>query len=104
MCLGGLANVGYHGYQKNIFEFDYETESWTKIGVMKEKLSNHALSVLSYDEYANEYAKWCNWINKVLDDLDEHELIVYENIITTPLMRGLVFLVLTLGIEWHLNV
>lgn len=60
VCLGGLANVGYHGYQKNIFEFDYETESWTKIGVMKEKLSNHALSVLSYDEYANEYAKWCN--------------------------------------------
>ena len=39
-----------------ILEFNYETESWTEIGTMKEKRINHAVSVVSYDDYA----KWCN--------------------------------------------
>ena len=37
-------------------EFNSETESWTEIGTMKEKRYQHAVSVVSY----TDYAKWCN--------------------------------------------
>ena len=39
-----------------ILEFNYETETWKVIGVMKKKLRSLAVSVVPYDEYA----KWCN--------------------------------------------
>ena len=38
-----------------IFEFNYETESWTEIGTMNENRGNPGVSVVSYDDYA----KWC---------------------------------------------
>ena len=41
---------------KMIQEFNYETESWTEIGTMKEARYSYAVSVVSYDDYG----KWCN--------------------------------------------
>ena len=39
-----------------ILEFNYEIETWTEIGTIKEAREAHAVSVVSYDDYA----KWCN--------------------------------------------
>jgi len=43
-------------YSKEILEFNYETESWRRIGTMKERRSSHDMSVVSLDDYE----KWCN--------------------------------------------
>ena len=44
------------GSLTQILEFNFETESWTEIGTMKEARYHHAVSIVSYDDYA----KWCN--------------------------------------------
>ena len=41
---------------KNILEFNQETESWTVIGAMKEQKKSYAVSIVSFDDYK----KWCN--------------------------------------------
>ena len=41
---------------KNILEFNQETESWTVIGTMREPRRIHAVSVVSFDDFK----KWCN--------------------------------------------
>ena len=43
-------------YVNTIFEFNYETETWSQIGTMKGTRFNHAVSLVSYDDYSN----WCN--------------------------------------------
>jgi len=43
-------------YSKQILEFNFEKESWTEIGTMKEKRGYHSVSAVSY----NDYSKWCN--------------------------------------------
>ena len=52
--LGG--NVASSSSLDWILEFNPETESWTKIGTMKESRYNHAVSVVPFDDFAN----WCN--------------------------------------------
>ena len=44
------------GYKKDVLEFIHETESWTVIGEMKEPKSDHAVSVVSFQDYKN-------WVN-----------------------------------------
>ena len=44
------------GSLTQILEFNFETESWTEIGTMKEGRDGHAVSVVSNDDYEN----WCN--------------------------------------------
>ena len=54
---GGYNGSGYNGgNRKEILEFNYETESWTVIGAMKEPKSAAEVSVVSFDDYK----KWCN--------------------------------------------
>ena len=53
----GYDRIGYHGeHRKEIVEFNYETESWTVIGAMKEGKQSYGVSVVSFDDYK----KWCN--------------------------------------------
>ena len=40
---------------KKILEFNFETESWTEIGSMKEERFAHAVSAVVYEDYV----KWC---------------------------------------------
>ena len=47
-------------FRKEVLEFNYESESWTVIGAMKEARYHHAVSVISFDDYGNDYKKWCN--------------------------------------------
>ena len=47
--------VGPVGSRKEILEFEHETESWTVFGAMKEAVSNHGVSVVSFEDYE----KWC---------------------------------------------
>ena len=54
--LGGTKVGDLHTGLNNILEFNIETETWTEIGAMKEGRHAHAVSVVSYDDYA----KWCN--------------------------------------------
>ena len=42
--------------RKEILEFNYETETWTVIGAMKETRREHAVSAVSF----KDYEKWCN--------------------------------------------
>ena len=42
--------------RKEIFEFNYDTETWTVIGAMKETRRGHAVSVVPF----KDYEKWCN--------------------------------------------
>ena len=42
--------------RKEILEFNYETESWTVIGAMKEQKRGVGVSVVSLDDFK----KWCN--------------------------------------------
>ena len=53
-----ISSGGYDGskYLNKILEFNYETETWTEIGTIEEARGQHAVSVVSYDDYAN----WCN--------------------------------------------
>ena len=44
------------GSQDTILELSFETETWNEIGAMKEKRRDHAVSAVSYDDFA----KWCN--------------------------------------------
>ena len=41
---------------KKILEFNFDTESWTEVGTTKWTRTNHAVSVVSFDDYE----KWCN--------------------------------------------
>ena len=54
--LGGKGPRGRADDLDEILEFNYETETWNVIGVMKKNLRSLAVSVVPYDEYA----KWCN--------------------------------------------
>ena len=51
---------GYRGQDfvtlEQILEFHYETETWTEIGTMMEARWLHAVSAVTFDDYA----KWCN--------------------------------------------
>ena len=49
----GRGNIGI---RKDILEFNHETDLWTVIGAMKEEKFEHAVSVVSFDDYE----KWCN--------------------------------------------
>ena len=42
--------------RKEILEFNYDTDSWTVIGAMKEPRKNQGVSVVSFEDYK----KWCN--------------------------------------------
>ena len=42
------------GYKKDVLEFIHETESWTVIGEMKEPKVDHAVSVVSFQDYEND--------------------------------------------------
>ena len=54
---GGYSAEGYvRVQQKDILEFNLQTESWTVIGAMKEPRIFHSVSVVSLDDYK----KWCN--------------------------------------------
>ena len=53
---GGYGHAaGTVGLRQEILEFNYETESWTMFGKMKEAVSNHGVSVVSFEDYE----KWC---------------------------------------------
>ena len=41
--------------REEILEFNYGTESWTKIGEMTEPRIIHAVSVVSFEDYE----RWC---------------------------------------------
>ena len=48
---------GDDGSSRNdILEYSHETEEWQEIGTMKEPRRWHAVTVVSYEEYA----EWCN--------------------------------------------
>ena len=52
-----ISSGGYNGgNKKEILEFNYETESWTVIGAMKEQKRGVGVSVVSLDDFK----KWCN--------------------------------------------
>ena len=57
ISLGGYEGTGQYGRTRlnKILKFQQETETWTEIGTMKEAREAHAVSVVSYDDYA----KWC---------------------------------------------
>ena len=46
-------NAKARNYRNEIIEFNKETESWTVIGAMKEPKHGTAVSVVSFDDYAN---------------------------------------------------
>ena len=48
------------GVRNNIIEFDPETEEWQEIGTMKDARADHAVSVVSYSDYAD----WCETYGK----------------------------------------
>ena len=60
MCINTLGGHriedGVYVGLKYILEFNLETETWTEISKMKEGRHAHAVSVVSYDDFA----KWCN--------------------------------------------
>ena len=55
--LGGFADSSA---QNNIFEYNHTNQEWIMIGKMKEARYGHAVSVVTY----SDYAKWCNWNQK----------------------------------------
>ena len=56
MILNAFSGGFDGGHKKEILEFNHETESWIVIGAMKEPRENHAVSLVSIDDYE----KWCN--------------------------------------------
>ena len=42
----------------NIIEYNHQNEEWQQIGTMTMKRSDHAVTVVNYDEY-EDYAAWC---------------------------------------------
>ena len=52
---GGYVSTGKFA-GKDILEFNFQTESWTVIGAMKEPRLGHSVSVVSFEDYK----KWCN--------------------------------------------
>ena len=47
---------GYFGYyRKNIIEYNHKTEEWQEISAMKEARAGHAVTVVSWEDYAD----WC---------------------------------------------
>ena len=55
---GGVDNS--NDVRNNIIEFDPETEEWQEIGTMKDARAVHAVSVVSYSDYAD----WCETYGK----------------------------------------
>ena len=49
---------GWDGFNvyNNILEYNPETEEWQEIGAMKEARYSHAVTLVSYEDYA----EWCN--------------------------------------------
>ena len=47
---------GYFGYyRKNIIEYNHKTEEWQEISAMKEARAGHAVTVVSWEDFAD----WC---------------------------------------------
>ena len=56
--LGGENNIIYNnGTFNNILEYNPETEEWQEIGTMKKPRYSHAVTLVTYEDYA----EWCIW-------------------------------------------
>ena len=52
--LGGY-DGSYNGYRNDILEYNPVTEEWQKVGTLNEATNGHAVSVVSF----KDYAAWC---------------------------------------------